>query len=170
MRVRSSYGNPIRPGLDLYLRFMPRALDSPGFGYLLLTSLFRWSVGSVLFLLSWAVLMGPWTYARHLISGARLPFTAAYFGSIALTLYFAIGVCKIYFFILVFGFVFVFGLYTLSRPTPTIPPFLMILPFGFPCFPAHSLVLALPRSGSMVALHIREKGILQPLHPSRSTT
>lgn len=50
-----------------------------------------WSVGSVLFLLSWAVLMGPWTYAKHLVSGTRLPFTAAYFGSIALTLYFAIG-------------------------------------------------------------------------------
>lgn len=52
----------------------------------------RWSVGSVLFLLSWAVLMGPWSYARHLVSGPRLPFTAAYFGSIGLTLYFAIGV------------------------------------------------------------------------------
>ncbi|KAJ5951233.1 uncharacterized protein N7479_009646 [Penicillium vulpinum] len=50
-----------------------------------------WSVGSVLFLISWAVLMGPWTYAKHLTSGSRLPFTAAYFGSIALTLYFAIG-------------------------------------------------------------------------------
>ena len=36
--------------------------------------------------------MGPWTYARHLMSAPRLPFTAAYFGSIALTLYFAIGV------------------------------------------------------------------------------
>ncbi|XHF97124.1 hypothetical protein AWENTII_000725 [Aspergillus wentii] len=51
-----------------------------------------WSVGSLLFLLSWAVLMGPWVYAKHLVSGSRLPFTAAYFGSIALTLYFAIGV------------------------------------------------------------------------------
>ncbi|KAJ5684695.1 uncharacterized protein N7477_001040 [Penicillium maclennaniae] len=50
-----------------------------------------WSVGSVLFLISWAVLMGPWSYAKHLISGSRLPFTAAYFGSIGLTLYFAIG-------------------------------------------------------------------------------
>lgn len=37
-------------------------------------------------------LMGPFVYMRHLISGSRLPFTAAYFGSIALTLYFAIGV------------------------------------------------------------------------------
>ncbi|KAL1874977.1 Protein transport protein sft2, partial [Paecilomyces lecythidis] len=47
--------------------------------------------GSLLFLVSWAVLMGPFTYARHLVSGPRLPFTAAYFGSIALTLYFAVG-------------------------------------------------------------------------------
>jgi len=29
---------------------------------------------------------------RHLISGPRLPFTAAYFGSIICTLYFALGV------------------------------------------------------------------------------
>ncbi|PYH92118.1 SFT2 domain protein [Aspergillus ellipticus CBS 707.79] len=50
-----------------------------------------WSVGSLLFLLSWAVLMGPLVYAKHLVSGPRLPFTAAYFGSIAMTLYFAIG-------------------------------------------------------------------------------
>ncbi|KAL3460734.1 Got1/Sft2-like family-domain-containing protein [Aspergillus heterothallicus] len=50
-----------------------------------------WSVGSLLFLLSWAVLMGPMIYAKHLVSGPRLPFTAAYFGSIAMTLYFAVG-------------------------------------------------------------------------------
>jgi len=36
--------------------------------------------------------MGPVTYAQHLLSAARLPFTAAYFGSIALTLYFSLGV------------------------------------------------------------------------------
>ncbi|EFE32616.1 uncharacterized protein ARB_00441 [Trichophyton benhamiae CBS 112371] len=52
----------------------------------------RWSSGSALFLASWAVLMGPVPYARHLTSGPRLPFTAAYFTSIALTLYFAVGV------------------------------------------------------------------------------
>ncbi|DAA75701.1 TPA_exp: Uncharacterized protein A8136_1423 [Trichophyton benhamiae CBS 112371] len=51
----------------------------------------RWSSGSALFLASWAVLMGPVPYARHLTSGPRLPFTAAYFTSIALTLYFAVG-------------------------------------------------------------------------------
>jgi uncharacterized membrane protein len=35
--------------------------------------------------------MGPWTYAQHLISTPRLPFTAGYFGSIGLTLYFSLG-------------------------------------------------------------------------------
>jgi hypothetical protein len=55
----------------------------------------RWSAGSVLFLASWAVLMGPIQYAQHLTSGSRLPFTAAYFGTIALTMYFAVGVSSI---------------------------------------------------------------------------
>ncbi|TAQ87937.1 hypothetical protein B7494_g3742 [Chlorociboria aeruginascens] len=50
-----------------------------------------WSLGSVLFLASWAVMMGPWTYAQHLTSTPRLPFTTAYFGSIGLTLYFSLG-------------------------------------------------------------------------------
>jgi hypothetical protein len=36
--------------------------------------------------------MGPWNYVSHLMSTPRLPFTAAYFGSIALTLYFSLGV------------------------------------------------------------------------------
>ena len=49
-------------------------------------------MGSLLFLASWAVLLGPITYAKHLMSGPRLPFTVVYFGSIAMTLYFAIGV------------------------------------------------------------------------------
>ncbi|KAK5718029.1 protein transport protein sft2 [Elasticomyces elasticus] len=48
-------------------------------------------MASVLFLGSWAVMMGPMVYARHLISSERLPFTATYFGSIGLTLYFALG-------------------------------------------------------------------------------
>lgn len=52
-----------------------------------------WTVGSILFLTSWAVLQGPLTYAMHLLSTPRLPFTAAYFGSIGLTLFFALGVC-----------------------------------------------------------------------------
>ncbi len=52
----------------------------------------RWSMGSALFLASWAVLLGPVTYTKHLISASRLPFTAVYFGSIALTLLFAFQV------------------------------------------------------------------------------
>ncbi|KAL5408314.1 hypothetical protein PMIN06_007644 [Paraphaeosphaeria minitans] len=49
-----------------------------------------WSMASLLFLCAWGVLMGPWTYIQHLVSGPRLPFTAAYFGTIALTLYFSL--------------------------------------------------------------------------------
>jgi hypothetical protein len=75
-----------------------RACKVPVFAYMVfsepadVTSGFRWSAGSALFLASWAVLMGPMQYAQHLVSGNRLPFTVAYFGSIALTMYFAIGV------------------------------------------------------------------------------
>ncbi|KAK0612944.1 Got1/Sft2-like family-domain-containing protein [Bombardia bombarda] len=50
-----------------------------------------WTLGSVLFLASFAAVMGPWAYVKHLSSGPRLPFTGAYFGSLGLTLYFSIG-------------------------------------------------------------------------------
>jgi len=50
-----------------------------------------WSVGSLLFLSSWAVLNGPVNYAKHLMSRERLPFTGVYLGSIVLTLYFSVG-------------------------------------------------------------------------------
>ncbi|KAJ4860206.1 got1/Sft2-like family domain-containing protein [Trichoderma breve] len=49
-----------------------------------------WTVGSALFLASFAAIMGPMNYVYHLFSAPRLPFTAAYFGSIALTLVFSI--------------------------------------------------------------------------------
>ena len=52
----------------------------------------RWTLGSALFMASFAAVMGPLAYFQHLISGPRLPFTAAYFGSIGLTLYFSVGV------------------------------------------------------------------------------
>lgn len=55
----------------------------------------RWSVGSLLFLASWAFLMGPIQYGQHLLSAPRLPFTAAYFGSIVLTLLFAVKVGRL---------------------------------------------------------------------------
>lgn len=50
-----------------------------------------WTVGSLLFISSFAALQGPLQYGQHLLSGNRLPFTAAYFGSMAATLYFSIG-------------------------------------------------------------------------------
>ncbi|KAK0656066.1 Got1/Sft2-like family-domain-containing protein [Cercophora newfieldiana] len=50
-----------------------------------------WTLGSILFLSSFAAIMGPWAYAQHLASTPRLPFTAAYFGSLGLTIYFSIG-------------------------------------------------------------------------------
>ncbi|KAK3394563.1 Got1/Sft2-like family-domain-containing protein [Podospora didyma] len=50
-----------------------------------------WTLGSVLFLASFAAMMGPWAYLQHLASTPRLPFTAAYFGSLGLTLYFSVG-------------------------------------------------------------------------------
>jgi hypothetical protein len=50
-----------------------------------------WTLGSILFLSSFAAIMGPWAYVQHLASTPRLPFTAAYFGSLGLTIYFAMG-------------------------------------------------------------------------------
>lgn len=41
---------------------------------------------------SFSALQGPVPYIKHLLSAPRIPFTAAYFGSLALTLYFAVGV------------------------------------------------------------------------------
>jgi len=52
----------------------------------------RWTLGSILFLSSFAAVMGPWAYLQHLASTPRLPFTAAYFGSLGMTLYFSVGV------------------------------------------------------------------------------
>lgn len=50
-----------------------------------------WTLGSVLFIISFGVLQGPLNYLVHLVSPARLPFTVAYFGSIIMTLVFSIG-------------------------------------------------------------------------------
>ncbi len=61
-------------------------------GTLLTHSPRRWTLGSILFLSSFAAIMGPWAYVQHLASTPRLPFTAAYFGSLGLTLYFSVGV------------------------------------------------------------------------------
>jgi uncharacterized MnhB-related membrane protein len=49
-------------------------------------------MGSALFLGSFAAVMGPMNYLYHLFSGPRIPFTVAYFGSIIMTMVFAIKV------------------------------------------------------------------------------
>ena len=41
---------------------------------------------------SFSVLIGPINHLKHLISKERLPFSCAYIGSLALTLYFSLGV------------------------------------------------------------------------------
>ncbi|GAA5948667.1 hypothetical protein JCM10213_004374, partial [Rhodosporidiobolus nylandii] len=48
------------------------------------------SLGSILFMVGFAVLSGPLPHLRHIFSKDRLPFTAAYFGSLFLTLFFAL--------------------------------------------------------------------------------
>ncbi|CAG8728412.1 10686_t:CDS:2, partial [Dentiscutata erythropus] len=50
-----------------------------------------YTMGSLLILSSFALLYGPFAHLRHMISRERLPFTIAYIGSMATTLYFAIG-------------------------------------------------------------------------------
>ncbi|EJD46329.1 ER-to-golgi vesicle protein transport Sft2 [Auricularia subglabra TFB-10046 SS5] len=49
------------------------------------------SLGSILVMFGFSLLIGPVIHAKHLISKERLPFTAVYLGSLGLTLYFALG-------------------------------------------------------------------------------
>ncbi|KAK9474174.1 Got1/Sft2-like family-domain-containing protein [Dipodascopsis tothii] len=50
-----------------------------------------WTIGSLIFIISFGVLQGPVNYIQHLTSLNRLPFTVAYFGSIIATLAFSLG-------------------------------------------------------------------------------
>jgi len=49
------------------------------------------SLGSLLVMFGFSVLIGPINHAKHLLSKERLPFSFVYFGSLGLTLYFALG-------------------------------------------------------------------------------
>ncbi|KAG2006064.1 hypothetical protein CC2G_002412 [Coprinopsis cinerea AmutBmut pab1-1] len=49
------------------------------------------SLGSLLVMFGFSVLVGPINHLKHLISRERLPFSAVYFGSMGLTLYFSLG-------------------------------------------------------------------------------
>ncbi|GAA5899645.1 hypothetical protein JCM6882_001174 [Rhodosporidiobolus microsporus] len=48
------------------------------------------SLGSVLFMVGFAVLQGPLAHLKHIFTPDRLPFTLAYFGSLVATLFFAL--------------------------------------------------------------------------------
>ncbi|ESK89925.1 golgi traffic protein [Moniliophthora roreri MCA 2997] len=49
------------------------------------------SLGSLLVMLGFSVLIGPINHLKHLVSKERLPFTFIYFLSLGLTLYFSLG-------------------------------------------------------------------------------
>ncbi|KAL1740048.1 Got1/Sft2-like family-domain-containing protein [Schizophyllum fasciatum] len=49
------------------------------------------SLGSVLVMFGFSVLIGPINHIKHLVSAERLPFSLVYFGSLGLTLYFSLG-------------------------------------------------------------------------------
>lgn len=49
-------------------------------------------MGSILVLVSVALLRGPLSHMQHMLTKERIPFTVSYLGSMALTLYAALGV------------------------------------------------------------------------------
>ncbi|PWN52819.1 SFT2-domain-containing protein [Violaceomyces palustris] len=49
------------------------------------------SLGSMLFMVGFSILSGPVAHLKHILSPTRLPFSIAYFGSLGLTIYFAVG-------------------------------------------------------------------------------
>ncbi|VEU20323.1 DEKNAAC101093 [Brettanomyces naardenensis] len=74
-----------------------------------------WTLGSLLFVLSFGCLQGPQDYCRHLVSKERLPFTAIFFGSVIGTLYCA-AILKSTILTLMMGIVEIFAVlyYTVS--------------------------------------------------------
>ncbi|KAI0073354.1 SFT2-domain-containing protein [Panus rudis PR-1116 ss-1] len=49
------------------------------------------SLGSLLVMFGFSVLIGPINHIKHLVTRERLPFSLTYFGSLGLTLYFSLG-------------------------------------------------------------------------------
>ncbi|EMD35025.1 ER-to-golgi vesicle protein transport Sft2 [Gelatoporia subvermispora B] len=49
------------------------------------------SLGSILVMFGFSVLIGPINHIKHLVSKERLPFSIAYLSSLGLTLYFSLG-------------------------------------------------------------------------------
>ncbi|CCH45350.1 putative membrane protein [Wickerhamomyces ciferrii] len=65
-----------------FFLFPVLALNPRKFGLL-------WSLGSILFVISFGLLQGPVAYFHHLTSASRLPFTVFFFGSVFATIYFS---------------------------------------------------------------------------------
>ncbi|KAH3679971.1 hypothetical protein WICMUC_000714 [Wickerhamomyces mucosus] len=65
-----------------FVLFPVLALNPRKFGLL-------WSLGSLLFVISFGLLQGPVAYVKHLTSPSRLPFTGFFFSSVILTIYFS---------------------------------------------------------------------------------
>ncbi|KAG7694779.1 hypothetical protein KL951_003956 [Ogataea haglerorum] len=74
-----------------------------------------WTLGSLLFVLSFGCLQGPVDYCKHLVSKERLPFTVVFFGSVLSTLYCA-AILKSTILTLITGIIEIFAVlyYTLS--------------------------------------------------------
>lgn len=49
-----------------------------------------WSMGSLLFVASFGILQGPYSYMKHLLSRERIVFTTVFFGSVLSTMYAAV--------------------------------------------------------------------------------
>ncbi|EJD04734.1 ER-to-golgi vesicle protein transport Sft2 [Fomitiporia mediterranea MF3/22] len=49
------------------------------------------SLGSILVMFGFSILIGPVNHIKHLFSKERLPFTIAYFASLGLTIFFSVG-------------------------------------------------------------------------------
>lgn len=68
-----------------------------------------WTMGLLLFVVSFGVLQGPYAYTRHLLSRERIVFTTVFFGSVAFTLFSAV-VAKLVLLTLVASVVEVFAI------------------------------------------------------------
>ncbi|CAH6720305.1 protein transport protein Sft2p [[Candida] jaroonii] len=100
-------GSALCFGISFFL-FPVLALKPRKFGML-------WSLGSLLFVISFGILQGPKKYFYHLISKDRIVFSAVFFGSVLATLYASI-VMKSTIFTIITGVIEIFAVlyYTIS--------------------------------------------------------
>ncbi|CEP09433.1 hypothetical protein [Parasitella parasitica] len=77
---------------DTVMRTLTHTVESDGFCFVSsIGCRLLCFVGSILILVSVALLRGPLSHIKHMLSKERLPFTVSYVGSMILTLYAALG-------------------------------------------------------------------------------